>query len=136
MLSPNETGWEATMAKVLGLGGIFFKSPDPAKLSAWYRDVLGMKAEDWGGVQFTPDSGGRQDYVLWSPFKADTTYFAPSQQPFMINLRVDDLDGIEAMLTAKGVPFERSPDETPFGRFSWIVDPDGNKVELWEPGPA
>jgi len=118
------------MAKVLGVGGVFFKAEDPAAVAAWYARVLGLAVEDWGGVAFAhPDRG----VVVWSPFKADTTYFEPSTRGFMINLMVDDLDGVLAKARAEGVePLGRSDDD-PSGRFAWVMDPAGVKVELWEP---
>ena len=120
------------MAKVLGVGGVFFKAEDPAAVSAWYRRVLGFDVQGWGGVKFAhPDRGG----VVWSPFKADSDYFDPSPRDFMINLIVDDLDGVLARAGAEGVePLGRSDDD-PSGRFAWVMDPAGTKVELWEPKP-
>jgi predicted enzyme related to lactoylglutathione lyase len=118
------------MAQVLGIGGIFFKAEDGDALKDWYVRVLGFKTEDWGGVVFQPQPRG---YQVWSPFKADTDYFAPSAAPYMLNLMVDDLDGVLAKAKAEGVePTGRQDDET-FGKFAWIMDPNGLKVELWEP---
>ena len=118
------------MAKVLGIGGVFFKAVDPKALSAWYARVLGMEIADWGGAVFPHPARGR---TVWSPFKADTTYFDPSPHAFMVNLIVDDLDGVLARAKAEGVePLGRQEDESQ-GRFAWILDPAGVKVELWEP---
>ena len=121
------------MAKVTGLGGIFYKVEDTARTAAWYRDVLGISGE-WGIMfPFAKDEGG---FSLLSPFKAETDYFAPSDKPFMINLRVDDLDGMIADLEGKGVDILGRQDED-YGRFAWILDCDGVKVELWQQlGPA
>ena len=119
------------MARITGIGGVFFRARDPKSLSAWYRDVLGLTVEDWGGVMFQSGAGG-PPMTLWMPFDASTTHFAPSTREFMINFTVDDLDGLLATLKAKGIePLKRESDDN--GRFAWIVDPDGTKVELWEP---
>jgi predicted enzyme related to lactoylglutathione lyase len=124
------------MASVLGVGGVFFKSKDPAGLTAWYRDVMGLKVEAWGGVVFTPDSMAAHPGAgtVFSPFEADTTYFDPSTKDFMINLAVDDLDGILASCAAHGVEATVFPDQ-PNGRFAHVVDPEGTKIELWQPRP-
>jgi catechol 2,3-dioxygenase-like lactoylglutathione lyase family enzyme len=121
------------MAKVTGLGGIFYKAADPEATRAWYQDKLGIGGE-WGAMfPFKEDGDG---YALLSPFKAETDYFAPSGQPFMINLRVDDLDAMIGELEAKGVAIIGRQDED-YGRFAWILDPDGIKIELWQQiGPA
>jgi catechol 2,3-dioxygenase-like lactoylglutathione lyase family enzyme len=120
------------MAKVTGFGGIFFKSPDPAKLAAWYRDMLGFSLSDYGGAMLSYDEPGHPPFVVWSPFAVDTKYFAPSTRELMINLAVDDLDGFVAELAAKGVALLGREDYD-YGRFAWILDPDGTKIELWEP---
>ena len=122
------------MAKVTGLGGIFYKVRDTAATQAWYQQKLGVGGE-WGAM-FRLADGGADGYNLLSPFKADTDYFAPSELPFMINLRVDDLDAFLVELKAKGVEPLATQNED-YGKFAWIVDPDGVKVELWEQaGPA
>ena len=120
------------MAKVTGLGGIFFKSSDPAALSAWYAKHLGLAAEDWGGVRFNEDEQ-RAGYTLWSPFAADTTYFAPSPQPYMVNFRVDDLDALLTQLRAEGVEVDERVESSEFGRFGWVMDLEGTRIELWQP---
>jgi catechol 2,3-dioxygenase-like lactoylglutathione lyase family enzyme len=123
------------MARVTGLGGIFYKVADPKRTADWYRDMLGLGGE-WG--IHLPWSGepGEDPYSLLSAFKADTDYFSPSAEPFMINLRVDDLDGLIAQLEAKGVEVLGRQDED-YGNFAWIMDPDGIKLELWQQkGPA
>jgi predicted enzyme related to lactoylglutathione lyase len=124
------------MAKVLGVGGIFFKSKDPAALLNWYRDVIGLELEDWGGVVLRPEAmaGHPGAATVFSPFKQDTTYFEPSKKDFMINLAVDDLEGVLASCAKHGVEAKVLPDE-PNGRFAHIVDPEGNKFELWQPKP-
>jgi len=119
------------MAKVTGLGGLFYKVRDPDATRAWYEATLGIGGE-WGAT-FPLEAGG---YSLLSPFKADSDYFAPSELPFMVNLRVDDLDGLLAALKEKGVEPLGRQDES-YGKFAWIVDPDGLKIELWEQvGPS
>ena len=122
------------MAQVTGVGGIFFKSRDPQALSAWYAQHLGFKVEEFGGVQFYDDNA-RPGFTLWSPFKQDTKYFEPGTKDFMINFRVDDLHALLAQLRAAGVEVDAKVDESEYGRFGWIMDPDGNRVELWEPPP-
>ena len=124
------------MARVLGVGGVFFKSKDPDALTAWYREVLGLEVEDWGGVFITPEAMAAHPGAgtVFSPFKADTTYFAPSTRDFMINLAVDDLDGILARCATHGVEATFLPDQ-PNGRFAHILDPEGTKIELWQPRP-
>ena len=122
------------MARVLGVGGVFFKSKDPAGLIGWYRDVLGVEPQDWGGVVFTPEAMAAHPgaATIFSPFEADTTYFEPSTREFMINLAVDDLDGILASCARHGVEATVMPDQ-PNGRFAHILDPEGTKIELWQP---
>jgi predicted enzyme related to lactoylglutathione lyase len=125
------------MAKVLGLGGVFFKAKDPEGLLKWYVEVLGMALEPWGGVVLRPQAMADHPgaATVFSPFKADTDYFAPSANPYMINLAVDDLDGVLAKCAEHGVtPLKIMPDEG-MGKFAHIMDPEGNKLELWEPKP-
>jgi predicted enzyme related to lactoylglutathione lyase len=125
------------MASVLGIGGVFFKSPDGAALRQWYADVLGLSFRDWGGVWLPADAFAAHPGAgaVFSPFAADTDYFAPSTKEFMINLVVDDLDGMLARCRQHGVePVKLFPDE-PNGRFAHIIDPEGRKIELWQPKP-
>ena len=124
------------MAKVLGVGGIFFKSKDPAALTKWYADVLGMPLESWGGVILRPEAmaGHPGAATVFAPFKQDTTYFQPSTKDFMINLAVDDLEGVLASCAKHGVEAKAMPDE-PNGRFAHIMDPEGTRIELWQPKP-
>ncbi|WP_077032762.1 VOC family protein [Pelomonas sp. KK5] len=124
------------MKRVTGIGGIFFKSKDPKALSAWYRDHLGVTLEPWGGSVFrwvSEDNPSGTGTTVWSPFSADTSYFAPSEASFMVNYRVADLHGLLAALRAEGCQVEDKIDESELGKFGWVVDPDGNKIELWEP---
>jgi len=120
------------MAKVIGFGGIFFKSRDPAALSAWYAEHLGLDTEAWGGARFD-ENERRPGYTLWSPFAADTDYFGAGPQPYMLNFRVDDLDALLTQLRAAGVEVDERIEQSEFGRFGWIVDPEGTRVELWQP---
>jgi predicted enzyme related to lactoylglutathione lyase len=117
------------LAKVLGLGGVFFKAQDPDVLQAWYERVLGFSITQWGGSMFAHPVLG---FTNWTPFKADADYFAPSPQPLMINFIVDDLDGVLAKAAAEGVEPVGRQDEA-YGRFAWLIDPEGFKVELWQP---
>ena len=123
------------MRRVTGVGGIFFKAKDPAALGAWYRDRLGLAVEDWGGALFRwkedPSEGGGA--TVWSPFPADTDYFAPSPSPFMVNFRVADLHALLAALRAEGCDVQDKVEESEYGKFGWVLDPEGNKLELWEP---
>lgn len=120
------------MAQVLGIGGVFFKATDPGAVKDWYRRVLGFDITDWGGVIFKPAEGAMQ---VWSPFAATSDYFAPSTLPFMINLRVDDLDGLIEQVRREGVEPLGAEDQGAMGRFAWLLDPAGVKVELWQPAP-
>ena len=125
------------MKRVTGIGGIFFKSADPRRLCAWYREHLGLDVTDWGGVIFPwggPDSA--PGMTLWSPFAADTEYMAPSASTFMVNFRVADLDGLLVALRAEGCNVLDKTDASEQGKFGWVIDPDGNKIELWEPPPG
>jgi catechol 2,3-dioxygenase-like lactoylglutathione lyase family enzyme len=117
---------------VIGIGGIFFKARDPARLAAWYQRHLGLEVAGWGGASF-PEDPSRPGYTVWSPFATDTDYFAPSRQAFMVNFRVDDLEGLLADLRAAGVWVDDRVEHSELGRFGWILDPEGNRVELWEP---
>lgn len=121
--------------RVTGIGGVFFKSADPKQLMGWYREHLGIEAEDWGTAfswmeQARPD---KQGYTVWSPFKADTEYFAPSDKPFMFNYRVADMDALIEALKAEGVTVVGDVKQEENGKFAWVMDPEGNKIELWEP---
>lgn len=124
------------MKRVTGIGGIFFKARDPQALAAWYRDHLGIAVEDWGGAVFrwtSPDNPSGTGTTVWCPFKADTDYFAPGAASFMVNYRVADLHALLAVLRAEGCDVVDKVEESEFGTFGWAVDPEGNKVELWQP---
>ncbi|MDE2162328.1 MAG: VOC family protein [Alphaproteobacteria bacterium] len=121
------------MARITGVGGIFFTSPDPKNLSTWYREVLGIEVQDWGGSLLRYDAPNHPPFVAWNPFPEKADYFAPSTRPFMINFAVDDMDGFVSRVEAMGVAIFARDDESPFGRFAWLLDPDGTKIELWQP---
>ncbi len=118
---------------VTGVGGLFVRSKDPKALAAWYRDVLGITLQPWGGALLRYDAPGHPEVLVWSPFPQSTTYMAPSTREFMIDFAVDDLDAILARAQAKGVAVLKRDNSDPNGRFAWILDPDGAKIELWQP---
>ena len=118
--------------RITGVGGIFVKSPNPKALARWYRDVLGLPIEPWGGAMLKPDAPGHPPVLTWNAFPAATGYMAPSTREFMLDFAVDDLDAYLARLKAKGVDVLKRED-SPEGKFAWILDPDGTKIELWEP---
>lgn len=122
------------MAKVIGLGGLFFKAGDSAALAGWYRDVLGIELQSWGGAIFQPAPMAAQPgaCTVFAPFAADSDYFAPSTKAFMFNLVVDDLDGVLARCAEHGVKAIKQLEEAN-GRFAHILDPEGTKIELWQP---
>jgi predicted enzyme related to lactoylglutathione lyase len=124
------------MATVLGIGGVFFKSRDQAVLREWYGRVLGLSFESWGGVVFRPELAADHPgaATVFSSFEAETDYFKPSTSEFMINLMVDDMDGVLARCAQHGVTPLLQMDEAN-GRFAHILDPEGRKLELWEPKP-
>ncbi len=124
------------MAKVTGIGGVFFKSTgDKAALAAWYQTHLGMPLADWGGavLRWPDDTAEDKGVTVWSVAAGDTKWFGPSTSSFMINYRVDDMDAMLEQLRAGGVEILQGPESHENGKFAWIMDPDENKVELWEP---
>ncbi|MEY2168183.1 MULTISPECIES: VOC family protein [unclassified Rhodanobacter] len=124
------------MKRVTGIGGIFFKAKDPKALAEWYRVHLGVEVQAWGGAAFhwaSPDNSSGTGTTAWNPFAADTDYFEPSQAPFMVNYRVVDLHALLAALRSEGCNVVDKVDESEFGKFGWVIDPEGNKAELWEP---
>jgi len=123
------------MQRVQGIGGVFFAGKNQEATTAWYRDVLGVPMESWGGHAFRwRDQHASEDAsTTFSVFAPDTTYFAPGTAPFMINFRVADLDAMLAQIRAAGGWVDDKLEESEYGRFGWTRDPDGNKVELWEP---
>lgn len=121
------------MAKVIGLGGVFFRARDPQALAQWYATHLGLQLDpSFGGVRFDEDAT-RPGFTLWTPFDQDTGYFGDDAQLFMLNFRVDDLDALLAALAAAGVWIDPAREDGEFGRFAWIRDPEGRRVELWQP---
>jgi predicted enzyme related to lactoylglutathione lyase len=127
---------EAAMKRVTGIGGIFFKAKDPVALRAWYQTHLGIDVQEWGGAAFTwTDDAGQpmKGTTVWSVSGLGSDYFAPSTSAFMINYRVADLAALLAALRAEGCDVVDKTDESEYGKFGWVMDPEGNKVELWQP---
>lgn len=123
------------MKKVTGLGGIFFKSKNPKQTMQWYAQHLGMQMDDYGHMfAWKPmDASEETGLTQWSVFKEDTDYFAPAEQSFMINYRVADLEALLQELKQAGVVQVGDMQVEPYGKFAWVLDPDGQKIELWEP---
>ena len=127
------------MEKVTGIGGIFFKAQDPDKIQEWYAKHLGIEPSPDGCVIFKSredQDPARSTYTVWSPFPKDTDYFNPSKAPFMINYRVANLNAMLDQLRKNGVALDERIEESEFGRFAWVMDPEGNRIELWEPPAA
>ena len=127
------------MIRVTGIGGIFFHAKDPAALLAWYREHLGIDVQDWGGTAFVwaeaagnPTNGS----TIWSIGAADGDQFTPGTSSFMINYRVADLDALLHALREEGCDVLEETADSEYGKFGWVVDPEGNKVELWQPPPG
>lgn len=121
------------MAKVVGVGGVFFKSPDPEGLRAWYVEHLGIPDEEGPGVSFRNADQPRDGYLVWGGFREDTRYFDPADKDYMFNFVVDDLRGALAQVERAGAALVGEVEEYDYGDFGWFMDPDGNKVELWQP---
>lgn len=124
------------MAKITGIGGVFLKSRgDSAALARWYQEHLGLRLEDFGGavLRWPEDKGEDQGVTVWHLADRDSQWFSPSDSSFMINYRVDDLDELLEQLRAGNVAIIGGPESHENGKFAWVMDPDGNKVELWEP---
>jgi len=147
------------MERVTGIGGVFIKAKDPLALREWYREHLGIDVQAWGGTTFhwgTDAQPSPDGATVWSVFDASSDYFSPSTSTYMINYRVADLDALLAALRAEGCEVIEAPrpagsegpeasadsDEptagvtTEYGKFGWVMDPEGNKIELWEPPPG
>ena len=124
------------MARVTGIGGVFFKARgDQKALASWYAKHLGIPLEAWGGavLRWPDDKAEDKGLTVWSVAASDSKWFSPSESSFMINYRVDDLEELLAQLRRDGVEIVKGPESDDNGRFAWIMDPDGNKVELWQP---
>lgn len=122
--------------RVTGIGGVFFKAEDPAKLRTWYQEHLGVPVDPYGGASFLWKDKERPDeegMTVWSLFDRDTRYYEPSQSSFMINYRVRDLNAMLTQLRSEGIEPVGGMEESEYGRFAWVMDPEGNKIELWEP---
>ena len=127
------------MKRVTGIGGVFFHARDPVALRAWYKLHLGIDVQEWGGAAFTWTNAEGQPTAgttVWNIGDAASNYFAPSAAQFMINYRVADLHSLVAALRAEGCNVLDKVDESEYGKFAWVMDPEGNKVELWEPPPG
>lgn len=133
------TKHEARLRRVTGVGGIFFKAKDAAALQAWYRRHLGVDVQVWGGAAFPwTDAEGKPvaGTTAWSIISHDSDQLAPSSASFMVNYRVADLRGLLEALREEGCRVLEKTDESEYGKFGWVIDPEGNKVELWEPPPG
>ncbi|MCC6281003.1 MAG: VOC family protein [Saprospiraceae bacterium] len=124
------------MKRVIGIGGIFLKCNDVERSRAWYAKHLGISLESWGAQFSFRDEPNPEAYSVLSFFKSDSPYFQPSNGSFMINFRVHDLDALVAALRQEDVELVGDPIVEEFGKFAWVIDPDGNKIELWEQPPA
>ena len=124
------------MAKVLGVGGIFFKSPDAVRLQKWYEQWLGLSIQPGEGmsfVMFEPGTMPENSYTVWSTFDSGTTYFDPSSKEFMFNLVVDNVEEALSQVASGGAQVVGNIEKSEYGNFGWFIDPDGNKVEIWQP---
>lgn len=124
------------MKRVTGIGGIFFKAKDAPSLQAWYKRHLGIDVQEWGGTAFSwADSEGepKGGTTVWSVCSENSDQFAPSTASFMINYRVEDLQAVVTVLKAEGCNVIDKMDDSEYGKFAWVIDPEGNKVELWQP---
>lgn len=127
------------MKRVTGVGGIFIKSANPQRMRDWYQKHLGIQIEAWGGIGFSwkgPDNPEGVGTTVWNIFEATSDYFNPSKATFMVNYRVADLASLLAALRAEGCNVDPKMDDSEYGKFGWVFDPDGNKIELWEPPPG
>jgi predicted enzyme related to lactoylglutathione lyase len=124
------------MKRVTGVGGIFIKSADPQRMRDWYQKHLGIQIEAWGGIGFSWKNADNPEGVgttVWNIFEASSDYFNPSKATFMVNYRVADLASLLAALRAEGCNVDPKMDDSEYGKFGWVFDPDGNKIELWDP---
>lgn len=121
------------MKRVTGIGGIFFKSEDTKKTKEWYKKHLGFNTDDYGCTYWWKDEQGNKCSTQWSLFEKDSNYFSPSKKDYMLNYRVENLKGLLKILKEEGVTIVGEMEEHDYGKFGWILDPEGNKIELWEP---
>lgn len=124
------------MRRVTGIGGIFFQAKDPVALRAWYKNHLGIDVQEWGGTAFVwADAAGNpmKGTTVWSVRAANGDTFAPGKAPFMVNYRVADLAALLAALRDEGCNVLEKTDDSEYGKFGWVIDPEGNKIELWQP---
>lgn len=119
--------------RVTGIGGVFFKTKDPKAIKDWYKKHLGLNTDQWGCTFWWKDKEGNDCSTQWSPFKEDTDYFEPSKKDFMMNFRVENLEELLKTLREEGVFVFDKIESVEEGKFGWILDPEGNKMELWEP---
>jgi predicted enzyme related to lactoylglutathione lyase len=119
--------------RVTGLGGFFFKSEDPEATKSWYARHLGLPVDTYGCTFWWKDQQGKDCSTHWGPMKEDTAYFSPSQKQFMMNFRVENLEELLEALRGEGVQIIGETESYEYGKFGWIMDPEGNKIELWEP---
>ena len=127
------------MKKVTGLGGIFFKSRDPKAIMAWYQQNLGIEPDPWGGKTFEwrdKDNPERIGQTVFNPFKQDTKKFEPATEPYMFNFHVADLPALLEQLRKDGVTVVGDMQDSEYGKFAWVMDPEGRKIELWQPPDA
>lgn len=123
------------MKRVTGIGGVFFKAKDPQESRTWYQNHLGIESSQYGATfkWLEKENPEKEGSTTWNPFPKDTKYFDPAQQEFMINYRVEDLEALLVVLKEEGVTIVGEMESFEYGKFAWILDPDGYKIELWEP---
>ncbi|MFD1293084.1 VOC family protein [Lutibacter holmesii] len=121
------------LKRVTGIGGLFFKTNNPTKLKDWYKAHLGFNTDDYGATFWWKDKNGNNASTQWSPFKSESDYFSPSKKEYMFNYRVDNLVNLLHALKKENVTIVGEMETYDYGKFAWILDPDGNKIELWEP---
>lgn len=119
--------------RVTGIGGVFFKTKDANSVKDWYREHLGLDTDRWGCTFWWKDKDGNDCSTQWSPFEEDTDHFEPSKKDFMMNFRVENLDELLETLRSEGVEVLGTTESAEEGKFGWIMDLEGNKIELWEP---
>lgn len=124
------------LKRVTGIGGFFFKCEDPNAVKEWYKNHLGLPTDQYGWTFWWKDETGNECSTQWSPFDSKSNYFAPSEKQFMMNFRVDDLEALLKVLNEEGVTIVGEMQVYEYGKFGWILDPEGNKIELWEPNDS